>query len=202
MTITPSKGFRALLRRVEAIIQQQACTPALVSIKQICSIQTRIHDCIALLGFLFLKVSHLQHSLGHRLWQVGLVCCADTEKRDTDAAQFLPSIFFSFKYKTIGYLPHPIQHSEVVSCPRFSSHPPSLQLGLLHEPASWNSSLSGILSGIRNQIYINGDKSRGLPIRNEAPAPQQGSSACISQQGQVQGGSGKPLPLSHGPRCN
>lgn len=94
MTITPSKGFRALLRRVEVIIQQQVCTPTLVSIKQICSVQTKIHDCIVLLGFLFLKKSHLRCSPGHGLWQVGLVCCADTEKEDRDAAQLLPCIFF------------------------------------------------------------------------------------------------------------
>lgn len=86
MTITPSKGFRALLRRVEVIIQQQVCTPALVSIKQICSVQTKIHDCIVLLGFLFLKKSRFQCSLEHGLWQVDLVHCADTEKEDIDTA--------------------------------------------------------------------------------------------------------------------
>lgn len=125
MTITPSKGFRALLRRVEVIIQQQVCTPALVSIKQICSVQTKIHDCIVLLGLLFLKKSHFQHSLGHGLWQVGLVHSADTEKRDRDAAQFLPwvfgfCLFFLFFKKTTGHLLHPIQQQEPVSCPRLS----------------------------------------------------------------------------------
>lgn len=89
MTITPSKGFCALLRRVEVIIQQQVCTPTLVSIKQICSVQGKIRDCIVL-GFVFLKQSPFQHSLG----QVGLVRCADTENTGTGAAQFLPCIFF------------------------------------------------------------------------------------------------------------
>lgn len=94
MTITPSKGFRALLRRVEVIIQQQVCTPALVSIKQICSIRTKIPDSLVLLGVEFLKKSYFQCSLGHGLGQVGLVCCSDTEKGDTDATQFLLCIFF------------------------------------------------------------------------------------------------------------
>lgn len=53
MTITPSKGFCALLHRVEVIIQQQVCTPALVSVKQICSVQTKSHGDIVLTGFLF-----------------------------------------------------------------------------------------------------------------------------------------------------
>lgn len=126
MTITPSKGFRALLRRVEAIIQEQACTPALVSIKQICGIQTRIHDCIVLPGFLFLKESHLLHSLGHGLWQVGLVCCADTEKRDTDAAQFLPCIFYFLNIRQLDICPTLFSTEKLCLAPGFPPvHPVS-----------------------------------------------------------------------------
>lgn len=132
MTITPSKGFHALLQRVEAIIQQQVCTPALVSIKQICSIQTRIHDCIVLLGFLFLKASHLQCSMGHGLWRVGLVCCADTEKRDSDAAQFLPCVFPFLTIRQLDICPTPFSTEKLCPAPGF---PRSLQLGLFPEPA-------------------------------------------------------------------
>lgn len=95
MTLTPSKGFPALFFRVEVIIQQQVCTPALVSIKQICSVQTRKkknHDCITLPGFLFLKNLYFQHSQGHTLPEVGCVRGTDTGEGDTDAAQFLPCI--------------------------------------------------------------------------------------------------------------
>lgn len=89
MTITPSKGSPALFFRVEVIIQQQVCAPALVSIKQICSVQTKKNpDCIVLLGVLFLNNSHSQHSQGHVLLQVGRVRRARTGEGNRDAAWF------------------------------------------------------------------------------------------------------------------
>lgn len=72
-------------------------------------------------------------------------------------------------------MPYSTQQPEAVSCPRLSSQPVSHQQGLLHETASWNS-----LLGIRSRIYGHGDKSRVLPIRNEAPSPWLGSTACSS----------------------
>lgn len=183
MTITPSKGFRALLRRVEAIIQQQACTPALVSIKQICSIQTRIHDCIALLGFLFLKVSHLQHSLGHRLWQVGLVCCADTEKRDTDAAQFLPSIFSFLNIRQLDICPTPFSIRKLCPATGFPPIHPVSSWGFCmsqhHETPLYQESYQ--VSGIRSTAMVTNQE--GCPSETKPLHPSRGAVPAFHSKG-------------------